>query len=984
MKKTCKILSMLLAVLMMAQMAPLSAIGDAIEADTYEAGELEESTETVIEEETVEPETDAPETEIPEIELPEVEIPDIEIPETDAPGTDAPETEMPEVEFPETEAPETEAPETEAPETEAETVKQGTPLYTRSVQWRNANTVMGGFKTLTNNGTVNYNYIQIRFNMNVSPQSVVATMDGVELDCEIDGFYVYITVELLNGEHYLEVALTGEINTVRKSYWLNVEGTTATDYPELKIEGADAMILGKSNELTVDCDKLDQIAEIQMNINLSTAFKMEGVEFADGIEGMCTWFRGKLTIVAKVSNRDKLNGNTLVTIKIKAPASLASEDNFGWSLEKAEIIPMEGVSFGESEHFVGTMSSPSVEIPIIAGYTVEATEDFTLGGVPYTFIVKKSNGSPAANVSLYVKDGRKNVLLGKTDSEGKLTTTYFNKVGAYQVYAEDDKGINSFLFPFFCHESVGPEDGSPYGLLNSFIPAQGMNFSWMSHVAASDAVAQLKLSTTPEMTDATLYNGTSSVRYYTESMAANRVNSVTVDGLVQGNVYYYQVGDGNVWSEVKSFTVRTNERTGFLILGDMMNSPVSNLALIANAAANDGVDYGLAIRMGSVVPTAGNYQSWENVVNGLVSFGDLPMLHTFGSNNADHPDSFYFKQQSGYSYTVVGDVFIATISYTEDARALESRLYQMYLDVLISETAWQILVIEQSPYTTDAEKANSIFTELVPTYAEDCGIDVVFSAGEGVYARTEGMRGGAVTNKNGVYYVVSGSLGEHGSHIPTGEFAMTDSDYNAVYISVTTDDTTITVTAYNVMADGSVEVIDTFSKTLFVCEEGEHMYAMSGSVDHSYVVCENCLNTVEMSSYVGLVKFLGNYMFMENSNFRTGWIEWYGKTYYISTSNRCAVNGTRTVDGHQYVFEDYVLVEGCWIDDNGVDKLVWAGQILKNTWHTQRGMTYYFMEDGAYAVGEVEIPTVNENGETVYETYVFDQYGALIGKKDAE
>jgi hypothetical protein len=34
------------------------------------------------------------------------------------------------------------------------------------------------------------------------------------------------------------------------------------------------------------------------------------------------------------------------------------------------------------------------------------------------------------------------------------------------------------------------------------------------------------------------------------------------------------------------------------------------------------------------------------------------------------------------------------------------------------------------------------------------------------------------------------------------------------------------------------------------------------------------------------------------------------------------------------------------------------------------------------ATGEVEISSVNDLGETVVETYVFDENGALIGKKD--
>jgi hypothetical protein len=34
------------------------------------------------------------------------------------------------------------------------------------------------------------------------------------------------------------------------------------------------------------------------------------------------------------------------------------------------------------------------------------------------------------------------------------------------------------------------------------------------------------------------------------------------------------------------------------------------------------------------------------------------------------------------------------------------------------------------------------------------------------------------------------------------------------------------------------------------------------------------------------------------------------------------------------------------------------------------------------ATGTVDISTVNEQGETVVETYIFDENGALIGKQE--
>jgi glucan-binding YG repeat protein len=122
------------------------------------------------------------------------------------------------------------------------------------------------------------------------------------------------------------------------------------------------------------------------------------------------------------------------------------------------------------------------------------------------------------------------------------------------------------------------------------------------------------------------------------------------------------------------------------------------------------------------------------------------------------------------------------------------------------------------------------------------------------------------------------------------------------------------------------------------------------------------------------------YMYMIDGNLVTGWEEHNGKTYYFSPKALAAVNGVQKIGTFYYVFEDYVLVEGAIVEIDGVQKIAWGGRFLTDTWHTQGGKTYYLLSDGACAVGTVEIPTVNENGETVTETYIFGEDGALIGK----
>jgi hypothetical protein len=451
---------------------------------------------------------------------------------------------------------------------------------------------------------------------------------------------------------------------------------------------------------------------------------------------------------------------------------------------------------------------------------------------------------------------------------------------------------------------------------------------------------------------------------------------VSVSNLTPG-VYYYQVGDGNVWSEIKSFTVKAApESVSFAVIGDLANSNAANADLIAGALLNSGIDYSFAIQTGNAISDVSSYDAWAHAAGVFGSFNGLDFIHTLGRGEQE-AGSFYAAEELYRTYKI-GNVFVSVINYTEDGAALEAALEDMVWDSKSSGTAWQILVINQAPVSTDPEKAESIASQLVPKMAERAGIDLVLSGDECRYARTESLCQGVVTQINGVTYVVTGSLGEKAEGAANGSFAVTKDDYNALYISVTVESDRLMVNVYDVLADGTVETVDSLVKTHHVCAEGEHLYRFA--VNASYVICDYCDDHQFLGTYVGLVAYYDSFMYIKSNGFGSGWIEDNGKYYYFSPQTYQAVNGYRSINGYAYLFENYVLTEGCWIIKGNVRKLVWAGAYLTNTWHTQSGATYYFLSDGACATGEVEIPEINENGETVMIKYLFDEKGVLIGK----
>ncbi len=938
MKNTIKLLTMLLAVIMMIQVAPLSAIGDAANSDTYEQPE---QTETEVETET-------------EIETePAVEV------------------------EPETEAPETEAPETEAPETETEPEIEGehVMLTLESMAWRDGS-LTEAFATLTDGMTGTCNNLVLRLALNAAPQSVEAAVDGVTVQVKTEDRFIMLPIELLNGYHTFTVIANGALNTVTAEFGLTVESEDAS-YPEINVSGATALILGKTDEIIITGSNTASLAEILVNIKMSTGFKVESVDIAKGYVGTYSWFRGDLQLTIEVFDADKIVGDVMAIIRVKAPATMDPNLDPFWKVDSAVVTPAEGETVGKTENFQGTVTIPETEVTLSASYTIEGVNSLAIGGMDYTMMVKNDLGEAVADVAVYVVNGKKNVLLGRTDENGLLSSDYFEGGKTYSVFAEDDNGIASARTSVFFYTAVGPEDGSPYSVLFNGINASGKTITWMSNLLAADELACVRISATEDMADAMLYNGSSNVKVYETGSTVNLVNTVALSDLTPG-VYYYQVGDGSVWSEVKAFTVKAPSTTAsFAVIGDMANTDTANLELIANAMAADGVDYDFAIQTGNAITNVADHEAWLKAANGFGAFGELSFIHAYGKNEITAGD--ILGAESGYRFYVYNNVFVGVIDYTEDETALDSMLFDLVWDAKAADYAWRILVINQAPYTTDSEKASSIAAELVPPMVERGSFDLVLSGNECNYARTDSIRDGEASEKNGVTYIVCGSAGEKANAITNGDFVVTNGDFNALYLSVTADEHQLTVTAYNVLADGSVATVDTVTKTHLVCSEGTHLFRFG--VHPEYLICDYCGEKDILTEYVGLIVLNDMLMYVDQKGFQSGWKMHDGKYYYFSNINFQAVNGKVTLGSYTYYFEDNVLVKGHWITTGGMKKLIWAnGKALTNSWYEEDGVTYYFLSNGACAIGTVEIPTVNENGETVNETYIFDANGALIRK----
>ena len=910
MKKYVKLLTVFLALVMILQAAPISAMGDSVQEDTYTLSE-------------------------PAVENTQATVTTEEIPET----------------------------------------VENNFTVIQSIVWSsNDGDVVR--KALADGGVINKNHVQIIATLAEEFSEVTLYVDGIALPSTYENQQISVDVEFLNGSHTVSVYAKNGSKVSSDTVSFTVNGDAS--YPTLSIQVPEGISLGETAVFSIGCNNMKDVNTVKVRLRMTKQFKVKNVNISDGVVGSYIWFGGVMEIELHVTDPDAIINGTLITFDVYAPVKLDVNENVYWTTEIAEITLKEGSSVGQSENFVNTFDTPDVSTPVTVEYTVSGW-NYSVTNSRYALMVKDSDGNPAVGVSIYEIIGQKEILLGVTDDAGKLVVI-FEKKGMHDVYAVDSADLTSAIYTVKAYEAVGIEDGTPYGIQYVGYVDNGKNITWMSNYNATVGAAQLKLSTSEDMADAVLYKGVSNYALYETSLSINRVNEVTLKDLVPGTVYYYQVGDGSHWSSVFSFKAKTYDgELNIAILGDLRGENMSSADLIADVIANGDVDYDFAIRAGAVTDDVVDYPALTMPLGSFFHTG-LDIIHTAsGSEFANSIHNRIFATKQAFQSYLYGNVYIAVINRTSSVAELNNIFGSITAEIRRNESKWQILVIRDSVYSTDPEFAGTL-DELVPGKAENAGIDLVISGSESNYSRTDPIRNGEFHEKRGIVYLNCGSVNVKKPVGNSDGFAVTSDTYNALYVSLSVTNDCLTVTVYDVQPDGSASVIDQYCSEKFDCGEGEHVYTYV--LTKALLICDHCGHTRPVSGYVGLLAISNYHLFYDNGDFLKEWQFSGNKAYYMDENTGVAYDGVQEINGYTYVFKDYVLVEGAWIEENGTRKLMWAGELLTNSWHTQAGVTYYFLSDGTMATGTVEISSVNDLGETVVETYIFDENGALIGKQE--
>ena len=621
-------------------------------------------------------------------------------------------------------------------------------------------------------------------------------LEGATVD--LGGGILKSGVKLSNGSHTIRISVVDNYgNEASRELTVNVNDPDSPAAVAVAATEATAVLGGQIGlEFTprdVSVESIEATVSVPPayadNYELTTA---EGVE----IESQ-SYNAASQTLSFKVTGT--VETGTAATLTFAVPTSAAVGETI--------TFPINGAAGGETFNATPTWT-------VSAPYTVTAgTMVAGLGDTCWLQVAHTASGMPASGVTVYV--GGESV--GETDVDGKIAYKSAAGASSISVYAQNAEGGVSSVSTVVVYTPQGNDDGTPtYVWQNAADAASELNVSWMANPLYAGDEAYVQIATSEDaVAESDSRSGDCELITFASGASAAYVGSALLTDLEPGTTYFYRVGDGEHWSDIQTYsTTYANTGIDAVVLGDLQENDNTNLQGILEATGASSAY--LVVQTGDLVDNGSSYTHWANTLTMLES-ASTDRLFAIGNHEQGTLDvntALYNQDDSNYYSIEVGNAFIATFAFngfTDDA------VSRMIADAQASDATWKLLVMHQPPYYTNPGAGMGVDAQKrIAEAAEVAGIDVVLSGHDHSYARTEPMVGGEVVDVNeGVTYFICGSLGEKSYAVvddPDFNFAITKDDYSAVYLTLSTTDSTLTINAYD-YSGGSSQLIDTFVKT---------------------------------------------------------------------------------------------------------------------------------------------------------------------------
>ncbi|WP_337491203.1 phosphodiester glycosidase family protein [Vescimonas sp.] len=721
----------------------------------------------------------------------------------------------------------------------------------------------------------------------IDQSGIRVLLDGKDYtdQLEINEGSLYLKgVNLRNGSHTLSIRLKdfyGNVTTETRTF--RVENQEGMRSAINVLSQPEAPEIGKEYSLCVVNNTGEDVTEAEVTVDFSTmgdaAKYLEDatVEGVDGYEltldaNALSKNQAKITIQKKpaslmarlfglqsVAEGDYVSELGYLTIKI--PADAAQDSKLKYTVTQGTYTIADGTEY--------TFSGTEQEVALTAGYQLSCEQ--VVAGMATALTVTDAEGKPVSRANIYQvnKDSNEATKLGKTNMKGKLART-FDTAGEYTFYAEKANSGRSWNQRVIVCERTAENEGKPFGIMtNGVSKPNAKSITWLTQIDDSVAKAFVKYSTAEDLTNFDTVEGNSTIQTFVQSNHGDalRSNKVSLAGLTPGATYYYQVGDGNTWSDTQSFKMPAAgaESTNFFILGDIQSSDTSNLARSLRTLKDSETSYDFAIQTGDAIDNVTNYiGNWRPFLTAVNSdtLGGVDMIHVMGNHE-------YYGDRDGEISNAIYDLPVSTqnswykMEYGKVCVVAinnGAKLAETLADIaenLTTDCIWKVLVAHEPIYGTESVSA----TPEIISSIEKAGFDFVFGGDDHAYARTYPMIGGKaqdVNSRGGVVYYVCGDLsGKSNEFHDRDEYyveAIPHNDYIGMYLTVKATEETFTVKA--VKYDGTE--LDSYTETRTDCELGNHKVDASSKYDMSTgtitcVVCNTALEPTGAYAFSGLL-----------------------------------------------------------------------------------------------------------------------------------
>lgn len=688
-------------------------------------------------------------------------------------------------------------------------------------------------------------------------------VDGVDYTdkAEISAKTLRLTgLDLKNGTHTLKIQVKDTFgNVTTNAYPFTVQDPAGSD-PVVRVEPDNgAPMVGQDYSLHVLA--FDDVTGADVTIDLPADYAADyTVTPGTGYTATASMANNQVTLhIEKTTGAsDYSAGTILATLTLKVPEDAAEGANLRYTVSMGTYTTAAGET--------ATFSSPESALALAAAYQLSSSQSVI--GMETVFTLTGSDGQPVAGAALYCDDTQ----IGTTGENGQFSHT-FDTTGRKTVYAADEEGNRSWNIGVVVCGLASDGAGYPFGIqLNAAAGGDTRaKITWMSAIASSQEAGLIRYSADPAAVEsAEAVSAESRILAFAQTTAgdAMRLHTATLDNLTPGTTYYYQVGDGEKWSEVLSFTTAQADKKGetsFLVLGDIQTDDTSRLAAALNTIEASGIDYQFALQTGDAIDNVTTFSQWRALFTVLNAKElPIPMVHTLGNheyygapNGEISRDIFALPESGQGSYYSVeyGSVYVGVINNGGD---IQAALDEMKADAAASQCEWKVLVLHEPVYGSMEEMPDAE-RQAVTDAVEAAGIEFVFTGDHHAYARTYPMVDDMCQDENsvnGAVYFISGDLSSKDNAFEQRDyfaFAMPHNDYTGCYLSVTATATSFTVTAY----DANGNLLDTYTRTRTDCQLGNHKANGDSlySVADQTISCSVCGEFVDSAKvgYTGLL-----------------------------------------------------------------------------------------------------------------------------------